>query len=89
MEVYRANIKIRNSKYYNDEIKKILDECAKKNNVSLEKYEKITELMAEKMRLNVKEKLNSRSDVEIIANQFKIFIAENRNLKYNSYFCFL
>lgn len=62
---------IRNSKYYKNEIKKILDDCARKNNVSAEEYDKITELMSEKMRLNVKEKLSSRSDVEVIANQFR------------------
>ena len=72
-----ANIKIRiNSNYYNEEINKMLNECARKNSVSPEEYDKITELMAEKMRLNVKENLNSRSDVETIANQFKMFMTD-------------
>ena len=72
----RNSERIENSEYYNDEIKKILDECARKNNVSPEEYDKITELMSEKMRLNVKEKLSSRSDVEVIANQFKGFMSD-------------
>lgn len=71
-----ATIRIKNSEYYNEEIKKILDECARKNNVSPEEYDKIIELMSEKMRLNVKKNLNSRSDVELIANQFKMFMAD-------------
>lgn len=71
-----SKIKIRNSKYYNEEIKKILEECARKHSVSTEEYDKITELMSEKMRLNVKEKLSSRSDVEVIANQFKDFMSD-------------
>ena len=76
-----ATIRIRNSEhynaeYYNDKIKKILDECGRKNNISPEEYDKITELMSEKMRLNVKEKLSSRSDVEVIANQFKGYMSD-------------
>ena len=71
-----SKIKIRNSKYYNEEIKKILEECARKHSVSTEEYDKITELMSEKMRLNVKETLSSRSDVEVIANQFKDFMSD-------------
>lgn len=70
-----ANIKIRNRNYY-EEINQMLDECTRKNNVSPEEYKKITELMSEKISVNVKEKLSYRSDVEVIANQFKDFMSD-------------
>lgn len=71
-----ATIKIRNSKYYYNELKKIIDECARKNNVSIEEYGKIIELMSEKIRLIVKEKLSYRNDVDQIAEQFKVFMSD-------------